>query len=145
MRFAAAIATVAWLACAPAGDHPPVYPVKGKVMYKGKPITEGTVIYELEGGGEAKGSPPEPGAGPLRVTGRIQADGTFRLWAFPGVEGMPEGHYKVGVTSRRGRTEVGDPGRRAEDQEGQSGCPPGAVLRSQDVGTQGRGGEGSGQ
>jgi hypothetical protein len=77
------------------------------VTYKGKPITEGNVIYELEGGGEAKGSAPGPGAGPLRVSARIQPDGKFQLWAYPGVEGMPEGHYKVGVTSRRGRTEVG--------------------------------------
>jgi hypothetical protein len=84
-----------------------VYPVKGKVTYKGKPITEGSVIYELEGGGAASGSPVQPGAGPLRGTGRIQADGTFQLSAFPGVEGMPEGHYTVGISSRRGRTEVG--------------------------------------
>ncbi len=105
MGLAAAIASVAWLSCTP--DHPPVYPVKGKVTYKGKPITEGSVIYEPEGGGEAKGSPAEPGAGPLRVSGRIQADGTFQLWAFPGVEGMPEGHYKVGISSRRGHTEGG--------------------------------------
>jgi hypothetical protein len=84
-----------------------VYPVKGKVSYKGQPMTEGSVIYELEGGGAAKGSPADPGAGPFRVTGRIQADGTFQLWAFSGVEGMPEGKYKVGITSRRGRTEDG--------------------------------------
>ena len=106
-RLAVAIASLAWLACAPTGDHPPVYPVKGKVTYKGKPITGGSVIYELEGGGEVKGPPPEPGAGPLRATGRIQADGTFQLRAFPGVEGMPEGHYKVGISSRKGRSEGG--------------------------------------
>jgi hypothetical protein len=107
MCLAAAIAAGAWLACSPTGDHSPVYPVKGKVIYKGKPVTDGYVIYELEGGGEAKGSSAEPGAGPLRVTGRIQADGTFQLRAFPGVEGMPEGHYKVGITSRPGRSEAG--------------------------------------
>jgi hypothetical protein len=84
-----------------------LYPVKGKVTYQGKPITGGSVIYELEGGAEAKGFPSEPRAGPFRVTGGLRADGTFRLWAFPGVEGMPEGHYKVGITSRPGRTEVG--------------------------------------
>jgi hypothetical protein len=106
-RLALAISTAVSLACAPTGDHPPVYPVKGKVTYKGQPITGGSVLYELEGGGEAKGSPAEPGAGPLRVTGRIQADGTFQLRAFPDVEGMPEGRYKIGITSRLGRSEVG--------------------------------------
>jgi hypothetical protein len=104
MRVAAAIVSVASLGCA-GGDHPPVYPVKGKVTFKGKPITEGSVIYQLEGGGDPKSSPAEPGSGPFRVSGRIQADGTFQLWAFPGIEGMPEGHYKVGISSRRGRTE----------------------------------------
>jgi hypothetical protein len=107
MRLAAMIAAVACLSCGPTGGHPPVYPVKGKVSYKGKPVTEGYVVYELEGGGEAKGSPTEPGAGPLRGTGQIRADGTFELRAFPGVEGMPEGHYKVGITSRPGRSKAG--------------------------------------
>jgi hypothetical protein len=107
MRLAAAVAAAAGLSCAPTGDHPPVYPVKGKVTYKGNPITEGSVVYELEASGDAKGSPGEPGAGPLRGTGRIQADGTFQLSAFPGALGMPEGHYKVGISSRRGHTEVG--------------------------------------
>lgn len=111
MRLAAAIVSAAGLSCAPA-DHPPVYPVNGKVAYKGKPITEGSVIYELEGGGKAKGSPNEAGTGPFRVSGQIQPDGTFQLWAFPGVLGMPEGHYKVGISSRRGRSEgaIFDPG-----------------------------------
>jgi hypothetical protein len=104
--MAAAIATVAWLGCAPT-DHPLVYPVKGKVTFKGNPITPGSVIYELEGGAEAKGTSSEPRVGPLRVSGQIQADGTFQLWAFAGVEGMPEGRYKVGITSRPGRSEAG--------------------------------------
>ncbi len=77
------------------------------MTYKGKPITVGTVLYELEGGGEAKSSDAASGTGPFRVTGRIQADGTFQLRAFPGADGVPEGHYKVGITSRPGRTEVG--------------------------------------
>ena len=47
------------------------------------------------------------GNAPFRVNGRIQADGTFQLQAFPGVDGAPEGHFKVGITSRPGRTEGG--------------------------------------
>jgi hypothetical protein len=106
IRLAAAVASVAWLSCSP-GNHPPVYPVKGKVTFNGNPVSEGSVIYELESGGETKSSLAEPGAGPFRVSGRIEADGTFQLWAFPGVEGMPEGHYKVGISSRKGRSEGG--------------------------------------
>jgi hypothetical protein len=105
--LAAVIFALSLIGCTQSRDHPPVYPVHGKVTYKGKPITGGTVLYELEGGGEAKGAAGEPGAGPLRASGRIQTDGTFQLQAFPGVDGLPEGHYKVGITSRLGRTEVG--------------------------------------
>lgn len=105
VQLATAIATAAWAACAPGGDRPAVYPVKGKVTYRGKPITEGAVVYELEGGEQSGGSGSEPGAWPFRVVGKIQADGTFQLRAFPDGDGLPEGHYKVGITSRRGRSE----------------------------------------
>jgi hypothetical protein len=106
-RVAIAISTGVCFACSqPSGGHPPVYPVNGKVLYKGQPIAGGFVIYELEGA-DAKGSPADPGGGPLRATGRIEPDGRFRLMAFSGVEGVPEGHYTVGISSRPQRTENG--------------------------------------
>jgi hypothetical protein len=104
-RLLIAMVVAASLACKEStGDHPPVYAVKGKVLHKGKPITGGTVVYELDEG-DAKGSPAPPGSGPLRATGRIEPDGTFRLMAFSGTEGVPEGHYKVGISSMPPRTE----------------------------------------
>jgi hypothetical protein len=106
-RVAIAISTGLCFACSqPRGDHPPVYPVNGKVLYKGKPIEGGVIIYEREGP-ESKGPPAEPSGGPLRATGQIEADGRFRLMAFPGAEGVPEGRYKVGISSRPPRTEDG--------------------------------------
>jgi hypothetical protein len=84
--------------------QPPVYPVKGKVLFRGKPVTGGVVIYELEGG-VSPGTHTAERGGPLRATGRIESDGSFRLIAFPGAEGVPAGTYKVGISSLPPRTE----------------------------------------
>jgi hypothetical protein len=106
-RLAIAISTSVWLSCSSTpGKNPPIYPVKGKVLHQGKPIASGVVVYELEGG-VAEGTPAVAGGGPLRATGRIEPDGSFRLIAFPGAEGVPEGRYKVGISSRPPRTEGG--------------------------------------
>ncbi len=106
-RIAAAINVALCLACAPSPDaHPPVYPVHGKVLYKGKPIAGGVVTYEREGS-DAKAPPAGADGGPLRATGRIETDGSFRLTAFAGAEGVPEGAYVVGISSRPPHTEAG--------------------------------------
>ena len=107
MYLAASVALLTWLGCGAEQGHPPVYPVKGKVTLRGKPLNEGYVVYELEESKITKSSSGVSTAGPLRVVGPIRPDGTFRLNAYPGVEGMPEGRYKVGISSRAGRSEVG--------------------------------------
>jgi hypothetical protein len=84
-----------------AGDHPPVYAVNGKVLYKGKPISAGVVLFELE-----RDAPAFSSSGPLRATGRIEADGSFRLMTFQGVEGAPAGSYRVGISSIPPRSEA---------------------------------------
>src|SRR5262249_14314403 len=87
------------------GEHPPVYSVRGKVLYKGKPVSAGVVLYELEGGDPAASKSPVPG-GPLRATGRIEADGSFRLVAYQGTDGVPAGNYRVGISSVPSRSEA---------------------------------------
>ena len=96
--------TIPLSACGPAfNEHPPVYPVKGKVNVKGKPMTGGTIIFEYAGEGSdaPKVSPGEP----FRVTGKIDNEGAFNLVAYVGSEGVPAGHYKVGISNARGRSE----------------------------------------
>jgi hypothetical protein len=84
-------------------DHPPVYPVKGKVILKGKPMTGGTIIFEYAGeGSDAPKASPE---GPFRVTGKIDNEGAFNLVAYVGSDGVPAGNYKVGISKARGRSE----------------------------------------
>jgi hypothetical protein len=75
------------------------------VLFKGKPISGGVVVYVQEGGDPTRSSTTS-GKGSVRATGRIDADGTFRLMAFPGAEGVPAGHYKVGISSVPARTEA---------------------------------------
>jgi hypothetical protein len=84
-------------------DHPPVYPVKGKVLVNGKPMRGGTIIFEYAG--EATDALKGPPGQPFRVTGKISNEGTFNMVAYTGAEGMPEGSYKVGILAVQGRSE----------------------------------------
>jgi hypothetical protein len=59
-------------------------PVKGKVTYKGMPLTQGEVVFEPDGGREAYG--------------RIQPDGTFELTTFKKGDGAVRGVHRVGVS-----------------------------------------------
>jgi hypothetical protein len=83
-------------------DHPPLYPVKGKVIRNGKPMTGGTITFEYAGDGPD--APKGVGGGPFRVTAKIK-DGAFNLIGYAGAEGMPAGNYKVGISELQGHTE----------------------------------------
>jgi len=83
-------------------DHPPLYPVKGKVIRNGKPMTGGTIIFEYAGDGPD--APKRVAGGPFRATAKIH-DGAFNLNGYAGAEGMPAGNYKVGVLATQGRSE----------------------------------------
>jgi hypothetical protein len=65
-------------------------PVKGKVLYKGKPLTQGEITFEpLDSGREAHG--------------RIQPDGTFELTTFNQGDGAVPGTHRVAVTGTGGK------------------------------------------
>jgi hypothetical protein len=60
-------------------------PVKGKVTLKGKPLTQGQIVFEPDSAGrEAHGS--------------IQPDGTFELTTFKPGDGAAPGTHRVAVT-----------------------------------------------
>lgn len=64
---------------------PATFPVSGKVTYRGKPVTTGTIVFNPAGTGLAL------------VEGTIQPDGTYRLKSADGVEGAAPGEYRVTV------------------------------------------------
>jgi hypothetical protein len=68
---------------------PNMVPIRGEVLYKGKPLTEGegTVVYmPTEAGGEAR-----------RATGEIRPDGTFTLTTLDPGDGAMKGKYTIVV------------------------------------------------
>ncbi|MDG3007833.1 hypothetical protein [Paludisphaera mucosa] len=73
--------------CGGSSSQPPAgitVPAKGVVTYKGKPLAQGTVVFEPDAGREAHGA--------------IQADGSFVLTTFAKDDGAVPGLHRVAVT-----------------------------------------------
>jgi hypothetical protein len=83
----AALSCGACWGCGPAGSGklPDVIPVKGKVTYKGQPVTKGSITFEPDGFGRD-------------AHGQIKADGTFVLTTLKEGDGAVAGHHRVAVT-----------------------------------------------
>jgi hypothetical protein len=64
------------------GFRASLVPVKGKVTYKGKPLTKGTVTFEPDGEGRL-------------ATGELQADGTYELTTYQKGDGTVVGQHRV--------------------------------------------------
>lgn len=60
------------------------FPVKGSVLFKGKPLTGGTVRFEPEDGGR-------------EAAGNIEPDGSFTLTTFEAADGAVAGKHRVAV------------------------------------------------
>ena len=110
-RLSLLAATILLAGCSESLEgHPPLYPVKGKVILNGKPMSVGTIIFEHAG--EGADVPKGIGGGPFRATAKIN-DGSFNLIGYAGAEGMPAGNYKVGILGSQGRSESNLFGREA--------------------------------
>jgi hypothetical protein len=66
------------------GAVTPLVPVKGKVTYKGKPLTTGVVRFLPEGYGR-------------QATGRLQSDGTYALGTAKEGDGVVAGEHVVTI------------------------------------------------
>jgi hypothetical protein len=81
--------------CGPAGNgtHATLIPVKGKVTYKGQPVTKGTVKFEPDDVGRP-------------ASGKVQSDGTYVLSTYQEGDGVIAGHHLVSISgtgSQRGK------------------------------------------
>jgi hypothetical protein len=68
-----------------AGAPVSVIPVKGKVTYKGQPVTKGVIMFEPDGYGR-------------KASGQIQSDGTFVLTTDNEGDGVVAGHHQVSIS-----------------------------------------------
>ena len=81
-------AAVFGLASCRRADHEPVYPVTGKVFYKGKPAEWARVtLFSLSDRDSKK---PRPGA-------QVGSNGEFRLSTYVSYDGAPAGRYAVTI------------------------------------------------
>lgn len=104
------LALVALLPCGcSSNDEVPVHPVQGKLVYRGRPIAEATVVLHSKGG-------PQRGQRPLAYT---DAQGRFTLTTTRPGDGAPPGEYVVTVELRAPVT-VGD----EQVREGRHLLPP---------------------
>jgi hypothetical protein len=72
--------------CGTAVDAPTeTIAIKGKITYKGQPVTQGVVTFEPRDSGRA-------------ATGTVQADGTFVLTTYKEGDGVVVGRHKVSVS-----------------------------------------------
>jgi hypothetical protein len=60
-------------------------PVKGKVTYKGKPLTQGEIVFEPDSAGR-------------EAHGNILPDGSFELTTFKQGDGAVPGTHRIAVT-----------------------------------------------
>lgn len=70
------------------GDKPTLYPVQGKVMFKGQPAEGATVLFQREDAPATKDLPYVP-------TGTADKEGHFALETEDVGYGAPAGRYKV--------------------------------------------------
>jgi hypothetical protein len=67
------------------GALPALIPVKGKVSFKGQPVTKGVVRFEPDGYGRG-------------ASGHLQPDGSYVLTTLKEGDGVVAGHHKICIT-----------------------------------------------
>lgn len=67
---------------------PQTFPVKGKVIYDGKPVTNGIIRY----------APVDPNKGRVAI-GKISKEGDFTLSTFKTGDGVLPGKYNISITA----------------------------------------------
>jgi hypothetical protein len=87
LAIAAALLLGACSGCGTAGSGtlPQLVPVKGKVTFKGQPVTVGTVHFEPDDYGRP-------------ASGKLQSDGSFVLTTLKEGDGVIPGHHRVTIT-----------------------------------------------
>jgi hypothetical protein len=80
------------LACASCSNKSNIYPVSGKVTYKGSPAAGATVFFHRQGGDSVNDH---------MIMGIVQEDGSFELVCGSLGKGAPPGGYEVLIEWKR--------------------------------------------
>jgi hypothetical protein len=72
------------------GTQAKLIPVKGKITYKGQPVTKGLVTFEPDGYGR-------------NARGQLQSDGTYVLTTEKEGDGVVAGHHQVSISGTGSR------------------------------------------
>src|SRR5262245_50800380 len=83
-----AVLLVAVAGCSSGSDRVPVFPVRGQVFYQSKPAVGAVVILNPQ-------DASLEGKLPMHPTGKVEADGSFRITTYETHDGAPAGEYKV--------------------------------------------------
>jgi hypothetical protein len=81
------------LACNGRRERKEVYPVRGKVLFEGKPAEGARVVFHSGDGGDERAILPHA---------KVGADGSFVMSTYNFEDGAPEGTYRVTVTHIQG-------------------------------------------
>lgn len=88
--LALTVASVALLCSSCGGsDLKPAFPVRGQVLFEGKPVPHALVVFH-----------PQAGEEPLRPSATADAEGRFTLTTYKKEDGAPVGDYAVTVEWR---------------------------------------------
>jgi hypothetical protein len=86
--FTLCIAGIIGLCGCSKDNRTPVFPVQGKVLYKGKPTANALVTFHPVNDNRR---------GAIHPVGHVDAQGNFTLTSFKKGDGAPEGEYRVTV------------------------------------------------
>ena len=92
------LVSAAMLASCGRSDGPPLYPVSGKVMYKGEPAAGAYVVLVRD----APAVPGAPAGAEEPPSATVEEDGRFTVSSGERGDGAPAGQYKVMITWRTG-------------------------------------------
>lgn len=82
-----------------------LYPVNGRVTYRGAPVPGASVVFHRQGGAAD--------AAPQSAFGQTDENGNFNLTTYSNADGAPAGEYIVTVTKR----ETAEPSPAADPEE----------------------------
>jgi len=84
VALAAFLVSPCWGCGSSQGTPVTLIPVKGKVTYKGQPVTKGVIQFEPDGYGRP-------------ATGQLQSDGTFELTTLKSGDGVVAGEHRISI------------------------------------------------